>query len=275
MKKYKLIKKYPGVKLEVGDIVEYIIPSSGTIYQYYCVKKSIGISGVLPEDYPEFWGEVIEKEYEILSLLIRRSDKHEIRDMNGYDEDYILSLEKCDGNKIHSIKRLSDGQIFTIGDKCHLSNGNYYGFKLKEFKFITNGYQGLEKHRNKTWLKLGIVSSLHKDPVFFYLEDMIKTKIPLCKSADGVDIYEDDSVVSLDKEGWITRNQDYRFKTIDVEESYYLFFSTLEAAKEYILMNKPCLSLQDVMNSTFEVWDEKKKALNELKAVVKSKLPQS
>lgn len=70
MKKYKLIKKYPGLSLKIGDIVEYDIPSSSNIYQYYCVEKNRGISGINPADYPEFWQEVVEKEYEILTVKI-------------------------------------------------------------------------------------------------------------------------------------------------------------------------------------------------------------
>ena len=247
MKKYKLIKKYPGVNLEVGDIVEYIIPSSGTIYQYYCVKKSIGISGVLPEDYPEFWGEVIKKEYEIMTVKI---DNHNI----GIVINGTFNLIPAEKYKIHSIKRLSDGQVFKLGDKVDSTISD-----LGRATELTGFMQSGDK------LMLGL-----RDLGYYPLSTVILPKKPLCKSADGVDIYEDDSVVCLDKEDWITRNQEYRFKPWDVKDQGYLFFSTLEAANEYILMNKPCLSLQDVMTAGYGIGEYAR-----LKAVVKNKLPQS
>lgn len=252
MKKYKLIKKYPGVKLEVGDLIEWSIPQNSSKYQYICRKKDIGVGGVIPSDYPEFWEEVKEKEYEILSVKINNDNIGIV--ING-----TFNLIPAEKYKIHSIKRLSDGQVFTLGDKVDSTISD-----LGRATELTGFMQSGDK------LMLGL-----RDLGYYPLSTVILPKKPLCKSADGVDIYEDDSVVCLNKEDWITRNQDYRFKPWDVKDKDYLFFSTLEAANEYILMNKPCLSLQDVMNTTFEVWDEKKKALNELKELVKTKLPQS
>lgn len=47
----------------------------------------------------------------------------------------------------------------------------------------------------------------------------------------------------------------------------YLKFSTKEAAEEYILMNKPCLSINDV-NSDFSIT---KYRMKQLKKLVKSR----
>lgn len=91
MKKYKLIKKYPGSP-KLGFIIE-----NG----YYCDQLYIN-----PKDYPNNWQEVVEKDYEILSLSLMRSDKHYITNVLAYGEEYIKSLLNCNGNKIYSVKRL-------------------------------------------------------------------------------------------------------------------------------------------------------------------------
>jgi hypothetical protein len=75
MKHYKLIKKYPGSP-ELGTIVNE--NSSHNLYKL-CI------------DEPEFWQEIVQKDYEILLY---------------YNQ-----------NQIKSIKRLSDGEIFTVGDR--------------------------------------------------------------------------------------------------------------------------------------------------------------
>ena len=270
MKNFRLIKKYPGSPNTLG----LEIKQNGTFYHSDFCTKGVEYfhQSFNPENHPEFWEEIQEKEYRILSLYIRRAIKHDICDVRKSSQDYILDVLKCDGNKIHSIKRLSDGEIFTIGDKCHLSNGNYYNFELKEFKFFTNGQSGhLEKHRNKTWLKLGIVSVLHKDPVFFYLEDMVKTKIPSLRTEDGIDIFAGNIINSVHKR---TFQISYGgiIRSTFVKNSDYLYFSTKEAADEYVLMNKPCLSVNDVMNVfNYGLLETK----NQLKDLVKNKLPQS
>ena len=79
-----------------------------------------------PENYPEFWELVVEKDYKILSILLQRSDKHQIHNVSEYkNTGYIEALLNCNGNKIHSVKRLSDSEIFTIGDKVFSEYVNY------------------------------------------------------------------------------------------------------------------------------------------------------
>lgn len=84
--KYKLIKEYPGSpKLDfITDRTNYF-----------------------PEYYPEFWEKVVEKDYEILELSLQRSIKHQIVSALENSEDYTISLLSRNGNKIHSVKRLS------------------------------------------------------------------------------------------------------------------------------------------------------------------------
>ena len=84
MRKFKLIKEYPGSDHE-GIIVLLKTPNGlyeGYQYNYY--SKHV-------ETNPEYWEEVVEKDYEVL-------------------------ISKIVPQEILSVKRLSDGEIFTVGD---------------------------------------------------------------------------------------------------------------------------------------------------------------
>lgn len=114
MKQYKLKKWYPGCgKQEVGSIVT---KSNSGSPLYLGVKLTDTLYYTFPAKYvennPEYWEEIVEKDYEILSILIQRSDNHQIRVVTHLDcQDYIKSLSKTQGNSIHSVKRLSDGEV--------------------------------------------------------------------------------------------------------------------------------------------------------------------
>lgn len=251
MTKYKLIQQYPGTSLCLGDIVEW--GESGNIAQYMCKIKRKGVNGVDVSKFPEFWEEVIEKDYKILSLARFCSIKPTILLVSDYGDEYIEALIKCDNARIHSIERLSDGEVFTIGDKVHLTNGNYYGFELKEFKFFHNGKNGhLEKHRNKTFLKLGIISDLHKESTFFYLEDITKIRQPLVKTEDGINIFEGDTAFALLKRNLNTLGE----ISVTKYQEELLYFKTREEAEEYRMLNKPCLTLKNVLEAAeFPLFD--------------------
>ena len=93
--KYELIKKYPGSP-DLG-----FIASTKSDNAYY-----VNSNWIQPENYPEFWIKVIEKDYEILrSCPIEGS--------------------------IYSVKRISDGVglNFTIAD---LKDSDYIFFAKKE-----------------------------------------------------------------------------------------------------------------------------------------------
>ena len=85
--KYKLIKKYPGSD-SVGTIVTgygkdgwYSKGPGGKTYDWTLIVYN-----------PEYWEEVVEKDYEILKTC---------------------PIEGI----IYSVKRLSDGEVFTVGDR--------------------------------------------------------------------------------------------------------------------------------------------------------------
>ena len=93
--KYILKKEYPGSP-KLGNIID-------------------NLENDWIENYPEFWEEVVvEKDYEILSFI---SKEWCIAQLS-----YFTCENNFTGNdvwKIYSVKRLSDGGVFTIGDKTN------------------------------------------------------------------------------------------------------------------------------------------------------------
>ena len=125
MSKYKLIKIYPGSP-KLGTIVE--VDKDG----WCCTSCNLN-----PQDYPEFWEKVVEKDYEILSF---KSNFYTfVLDDDGYysynknrERLSLSNLEKNPLYTIHSVKRLSDGEVFTVGDKC--DDGIVQGFNIIDDK---------------------------------------------------------------------------------------------------------------------------------------------
>lgn len=215
MKKYKLIKEYPGS------------PKLGHIWETYDNYKG---------DYhkqTEFWEEVIEKDYEILSLTIHDS---RLSDMKGNSNEYIEALLKDRLNKIHSVKRLSDGEIFTIGDNC-------------EFGIITSIFIIKEGYCMTGTAKCSYSCNI------VYLK---KAKQPLFTTEDGVDIFVGDNYYELITPDFYLKSSVWNILTCKTRDNINydqksnlkngrMWFSTKEAAEEYILMNKPNYSLNDIL----------------------------
>lgn len=243
MKKYKLIKEYPESP-KLNDVAEsckafknkYIVPETTTCESYDIYN---------PENYPEFWEEIIEKDYEILSLKYIKpnnwlwdyktnqiikckitDNKLNFKRSNGswdsYDSDYIGFVTEV--FSIYSIRRLSDGEIFTIGDNIKA---------FDRIEIIKNFYQGMHNsQKHMMFWNLG-----------YSINEFVKVKQPLFTTEDNVDIFEGDTIYMIDKFDYsftdgIANNKDFGCNK--------LRFSTKEKVEEYILMNKPCLSINDV-----------------------------
>jgi len=256
LKKYRLIREYPGS------------PDLGTIISF---EKEINVSPDVTW-YPEFWEEVIEKDYEILSycqkttpncittkrkngLFLNRIHK---TDVGIYDENYTTRLNIWD---IHSVKRLSDGEIFTIGDILEVR-----GKKDAPLKWINNCYDSIQ---------IGTGYSM-----VVGLNEIQHSKKPLFTTEDGVDIFEGDKLFSVNS---CFRINKHKINNVGYDElcnenchqitnnpcKEYTYFSNKEAAEEYILMNKPSLSLKEVLDNFSSSRDSTKERLTK---IVKSKL---
>lgn len=258
MKKYKLKKEYPGSP-KLGIILEFEKESDNKYRNY-------DLNIFEPENYPEFWEEIVEKDYEILSLISRDPSTINTKvfwyfdkENNGWTVDEperTYHKEIPSFCKIHSVKRLSDGEIFTVGDKVNSTISDLgRDTDITGFKLIDNK------------LKVGL-----RDLGYYPLSTIILPKKPLFTTEDGVDIYEGDK--------YFTISSLYQISPECIICDWYgprnpkWYFSTKEAAEEYILMNKPCLSFQDIINySTTSINAISLKVkTRELKKFIKNKL---
>ena len=292
MRKYKLIKTYPGSP-ELGTIID-----KRGAFVYFDISNPVTsntYNETHVENNPEFWQEIIEysvgtkaynsltstiftrkedgwyteptktsytdkdirdykainilpdekKGYEILSVLYEHNNK-----IYTWDGEYFscqngtISLENTlkgfIGSKntgyniyIHSVKRLSDNAIFTVGDKVKQSNVQHNNtFTITGFEFDVN---------NEHLLVIGNGGiKLHK---------IEHCKTPLFTTEDGVEIFKGDKYFywNSDDTDCIKAYSDYaEDKSNRKLWNKYKCFSTEEATKEYIVINKPCLSINEI-----------------------------
>ena len=186
-----------------------------------------------------------KKEYEILSFYISsrfgkftadficpKSGEVFTDGFNKFTEEECFSFEDF---KIHSVKRLSDGEVFTVGDK------------LKDLgtihSFFTYG-----PRRN------AILFRTSPGTMYGYtLEHTEKAPTYNFKTEDGVAITDGTQVLFavLAKENWQTgtdtlkrMNQRSHIKQLS---NAWKYFSTEKARDEYILMNRPVHSVNDIL----------------------------
>lgn len=215
-----------------------------------------------------------EEEYKILSFI---SDKNSHRScnkvvLNEQTNSYDWDLESCKGLskdkvddflknknwKIHSIRRSSDGEIFTINDTVQLIPGKWDSndCNISEIKIINdNVVFGIIQGTSTSEYDQGINSWRKITPRILFTTE------------DNVDIKENDNYWCVDRQYDI-----YTWKAYRSSDNFRSFkrFSTKEAAEEYVLMNKPCLSINEVIDIT---WINKQSiSCDELKQLVKSKL---
>jgi hypothetical protein len=233
MKKYKLIKTYPGSPKLSTEIIETQINSLCPVNECYINRKTFMLIGYdsfeikNPENYPEFWEKVVEKDYEILCIKHKKSkcfyrNSIDLRNLNLYD--------------IHSVKRLSDGKVFNIGDNATTALNNYGPITAFEIK-SNEIYIRTNNSSNYTF------SCNIKD---------LKVFKKLFTTEDGVDIFEGDKVYECGRYGY-PYNKPHKFTPLNSQKHNYnsigkdwTVFSTEEKAEEYIFLNTPCLSLKDI-----------------------------
>ena len=249
-RKFKLIKEYPG-SVELGSVATFNTKMDlyGIANHPFLYPKEI------VENQPEFWEEIKEPDYEILSIRHKDGSVKNIytkQNSTHYDwKQYILFEKgKHDFLEINSVKRLSDGEIFTIGDDTR------YGF-IKKF-YIKDNF-------------LLANASLESMPI--HLSGLEKMKILFC-TKDGIEVRKNDTV-------WCIRSGFRVEESIASKETNFLgpIFHCQKTAEEYALLNKPCLSINDinnflqVENSTDWKYNYSSRLyLEKLKAFVKSKL---
>jgi len=241
MIQYKLIQEYPGSP-KLGTIDWYKTdefgPSSNSIWQgtnFY-------------DAHPKYWQKVEEVDYEIISLkltggeIITFKNGKCIHRTDDQSVDYTFNLDKCMSNLssteyIHSVKRLSDGEVFTIGDLIDFGDFGNKGFR--PIGKIEVDY--FDKTRVTAWDGAYGKGAINK-------WEKASKKTPLFTTEDGVEIFEGDKFYYPNIHIWktIISEADKRV-LIFIRLNKYKPFSTKEKSEEYILLNKPCLSVNEII----------------------------
>ncbi len=252
---YKLIKKYPGSP-ELGTIVEN---RYGAIY---CVKTTfiwsssdVDYFDKMVTNQPEFWEKVVKLDYEILEFTSKYSGCVAIKNKKGtYDSDNFFNMGESillsdNRSIITKVKRLSDGEIFTVGDICKPKNYTENAYPITRIEIIRNN---ILRINSRNWY-LDIESLEHSKPVLFTTED-------------NIDIVEGEKYYSLLENYQIIPNICNKHG-ISLNRKEVKYFFSKEKAEEYIIMNKPCISIKELDLLSIKSWN-----ITELKKLVKSKL---
>lgn len=164
------------------------------------------------------WEKVIEKDYEI----IRYGDEKG----NLWENGECIASYLGDGKThIFSVKRLSDGEVFSIDEVVSLKNGHNKG-KLNSITLTPEG-------------KLYMVSC--EGGFGQHLEDLCKIKEPLFKTLDGVDIYGGESIYAVSDDFQLFYTSFARETDRTVRS-----FAKKENAEKYIAENSKRFSLEDI-----------------------------
>lgn len=232
MTQYKLIQEYPESP-ELGTIHWIKSDEFGTTSSRYWQGT------IFYDANPKFWQKVEELDYEIISLkltggeILTFKNGKCIHRTDSESTESTFHLDRCmstlsSRESIHSVKRLSDGEVFTIGDKiCQVkplkskSSWKIKEFSLKDIRCFIAGV-------NITCIE--------------------KQKTPLFTTEDGVDIFAGDSYWFYNGDIMVEFSSAY-IKTGGILSGS---FSAKEKAEEYILLNKPLLSLNDLLS----VWSD-------------------
>lgn len=202
--------------------------------------------------------QTIEIDWKVVAVSDKYGD-HKIFELDeatdkidGQSYNYVVNVRVGNRFNIHSVKRLSDREVFSIGDSCG-------GIGLKVVapigKFSINE-QSI------------IVSGCNDNGSAFQcpLQDLQKAKPVLFRTSDGVDIFQDQKTFIVNKHFAVTGPVWYKGGNPDLK-----CFSTKELAEEYVLMNKPTLSINDLTKNGFVYW-YLAETMHKLKVLVQSKL---
>ena len=211
--KYKLIKELP---FENSPKIGYISSPNPLVKDKAHYWNGNWFN---PKNYPEFWQEVVEKDYEILSLIAsERHPQHKKGSKFLHNKDYgFKNMYPTEFWDIYSVKRISDNKIFTIGDSY-------------EDLIIEKMFMSVDNNIITTYKP--------------------KAKQPLFTTEDGVDIFDGNKYfICTASLGNCINNEGIVGKFFKTNPNYK-YFSTKEKAEEYILMNKPVLSLKEIKETT-------------------------
>lgn len=287
MKQYKLIKEYPNSPI-LGTIASFNDKDQWFFHYKPKIRDSDDLHSIGNNEitlYSDFWQEILQKDYEILSFIRIKlgkgsslvGDIYVKNKLNtfekqmfpwcSYTEEEMFNGQKDNLNNgcfaINSIKRISDNEIFTLGDNFkHLNNKHYKNLIIKSIepydKFISP-----------------IRMSLSSKDATIPLDLCSKSKNPLFITEDGIEIFENKTtgLYYVNIYTWY-QGKDVSGLIGNLNHDGFKYFSKEKAAEKYIILNKPCLSISDIDKNLENI----KEALHTitfkefLKNIVKSKL---
>jgi hypothetical protein len=238
MKKYKIIKTYPGSD-KLGTIIT--LDKNGECWS----TPQLVIENDC-KHHPEFFEEIIQKQYEILFYHCK-SLGHTLKASQFTDTQFGGNSEWS----IYSIRRLNDSEVFSIGDVLvDTFNKSQGSFTLKEIEFESAPC-------DKGTGKLSFVHTHQILGKYIPLERLQKAKPVLFVTEDGVSVVENDNVhwVINGKYAYELRICEAHIKSSLLERDVYKIFSSFEKAQDFILMNKPILSIKDLLDLAKECND--------------------
>lgn len=174
-------------------------------------------------------------------------------------ESFVKSFLQYDQWEIYSVKRSSDGEIFTVGDKitgtmswqenpARLGYTTIKGFYLEEDQLCIEIYTGVVKNYKQTGLAINTIQKYVEKPVLFTTED-------------GVGIRVGDKSYGFD-----TINNQYsgiytweKLEYFNIKTSLFpdvKYFSTEEKAREYANLHEKKYSKQEILDVLKAVEDE-------------------
>jgi hypothetical protein len=212
MRKFKLIKQYPASP-KLGFIV-----FERHCGMYHNIETGNMYGSQIIENQPEYWEEVIENDYEIL-------------------------ISRVVPQEILSVKRLSDGEVFTVGDRA-MTQGSRGGHNIRQFR-IRQRCTGTDVNGDYTYDGIDrIWIDWEEGCGGNWLESTVKLKQPIFITHDGKDIFEGDTV-------WWVRKESYSYSCFEAysgikfHSNLNAYFLTEEAASDYINRNKVLFTTED------------------------------
>jgi len=237
VKKYKCIQEYPGCKK--NTIVEY---HPGIFPEYFDEKSGYRYPQEEIENYPKFWEEIKENEFLILSVsatkentLYKVGHVDKITNTKSYTK-YILEDSMNLGYwEIHSVQRLSDGEIFKLGDAVARGR-DWKGWKnpaciIRSFK-VRNREIEVEIQQEEA-------SSNYSLGGFYHVKE------PLFTTEDGVDKYLGDHCYVIPLSSWAIGNGTITSAAFSEAKAR---FHSKDAAEKWLDENKPKYSIKDIQD---------------------------
>jgi len=260
-RQFKLIKSYPNSE-NVGSVYKQGDFMGRPVY----FKDGSYLDPADVENNPEFFEEIIEKEYEILSFENKVAGKWVNVGLNRfqYEGDLIKHLDfmlSSESNYISTIRRLSDNEVFSINDKVTHPCGETYTIKSCKISNIDNNPDIITE--KGTYGLLGLCIK--------------KAKPFLFVTHDGYKMFEGEDYLAIDPKDY---SLVWSIADPELLNSSWLKFANCKFAEEYIILNKPVLSIDDVLglleHKTLKPtwnWDRTTPSFErDIKALVKSRL---